>query len=60
MRIRPYPAWGLLASVLAISAWRLYERPGGEYSVTRPARCALGVAGATDSRGVRPGPAAPL
>jgi hypothetical protein len=34
MRIRPYPAWGLLASALAISAWRLHERPGGEYAVT--------------------------
>ena len=34
MRIRPYPAWGLLASLLAVSAWRIYERPGWEYAVT--------------------------
>ncbi len=34
MRIRPYPAWGLLASILAVSAWRIHERPGGEYAVT--------------------------
>ena len=34
MRIRPYPAWGLLASALAVSAWRVYERPGAEYALT--------------------------
>ncbi len=43
MRIRPYPAWGLLACVLAVSAWRVYERPGAEYAATgeRAARWAL-------------------
>jgi hypothetical protein len=35
MRIRPYPAWGLLAIALAISGWRLYQRPGSEYAITR-------------------------
>ena len=35
MKIRPYPAWGLLASMLAISAWRVYERPGTEYAISR-------------------------
>ena len=34
MRIRPYPAWGLMACVLAISGWRVYERPGAEYAFT--------------------------
>ena len=34
MRIRPYPAWGLLASALAVSAWRIYERPASEYAIT--------------------------
>ncbi len=34
MRIRPYPAWGLLASICAVSAWRIYERPAGEYAFT--------------------------
>ena len=34
MRIRPYPAWGLLAAALAISAWRVYERPGEQFAIT--------------------------
>jgi hypothetical protein len=33
MKIRPYPAWGLLAAALAVSAWRLFERPGAEYAL---------------------------
>lgn len=33
MTIRPYPAWGLLAAVLAASAWRLSERPAARFAV---------------------------
>ncbi len=42
MQIRPYPAWFLLASALALSAWRFYERPAAEFSFTpeRPERWA--------------------
>jgi hypothetical protein len=31
MKIRPYPAWALLAMMLVLSTWRLHDRPGAEY-----------------------------
>jgi hypothetical protein len=34
MKIKPYPAWILMVSMVAVSAWRLYERPGAEYAFT--------------------------
>lgn len=33
MTIRPYPAWGLLAAVLAASAWRLADQPAARFAV---------------------------